>query len=167
MTYDTRTIDQKVRDMFSPTSIAPPTQRTERPSWDVYFMEQAIHVSSRSTCPRAAVGCVMVQDKFALVSGFNGSVRGAPHCTEVGCLMESNHCIRSLHAEQNAIIQAARTGVSLLGATCYVTHHPCALCANMLINVGIIRVVYLNMYPPADGGEFLRQAGIVVERLEL
>lgn len=166
--YDLRTIGDKVAMLLSPSfQVVPPLGRKERPSWDQYWMESAVHTSARATCPRASVGCVMVRDNFQLVQGFNGSPRGAPHCTDVGCLLESNHCIRSLHGEQNAIIQAARTGVSLLGATCFVTHHPCALCANMLINVGVIRVVYLNMYPPADGGEFLRQAGIVVERLEL
>jgi dCMP deaminase len=165
--YDTRPFPDKVVLTGQTVIVKTAAQQAQRPSWDQFFMEAAAHVSSRATCPRASVGCVMVRDNLQLVHGFNGAPRGANHCTDVGCMVESSHCIRSLHAEQNAIIQAARTGVSLVGATCYVTHHPCALCANMLINVGIIRVVYLNMYPPADGGEFLRQAGVIVERLEL
>lgn len=166
--YDVRTFAEKVQSVVRAAMVVkadePPRQR---PSWDNYFAQAALHAATRSTCPRAQVGCVMVHDNLALVTGFNGAPRGMDHCTDVGCLIENNHCIRSLHAEQNAIIQAARTGVSLVGATAFVTHHPCALCANMLINVGVVRVVYLNMYPPADGGEFLRQAGVIVERIEL
>ncbi len=138
-----------------------------RPSWDERFMRDALNAATMSTCPRASVGCVLVRDKHLVVAGHNGAPRGLPHCTDVGCMLESNHCIRANHAEQNAITEAARRGVNAAGTTLYVTHHPCALCAKMLINLGVVRVVYLNEYVPADNGEFLRMAGIPVERIVL
>lgn len=141
--------------------------KDNRPSWDVYFAEDALHVATRSTCPRARVGCVLVRDNHRLVSGYNGASRSLQHCTDVGCLMHGNHCVRACHAEQNALATAAKLGISIDGATCYCTHRPCTTCANMLINAGIVRVVYLNEYTPADGGEFFRAAGVAVERIEL
>ena len=138
-----------------------------RPLRDVRFMRDALNAATMATCPRASVGCVLVRDGHGLVSGYNGASRGLPHCTDVGCLMVDGHCLRSCHAEQNAIATAARLGVSVTGATCYSTHQPCTTCANMLINTGIVRVVYLNEYTPADGGEFFRFAGVIVERMEL
>ena len=139
-------------------------RKDNRPLWDVRFMQDARNAATMATCPRLSVGCVLVRDKHILASGHNGAPRRMPHCTEVGCLMDGGHCIRSLHAEQNAI---NRVGIGAQGATCYVTHHPCPLCANMLINAGIVRVVYLNEYTPADGGEFFRLAGVIVDRIEL
>jgi len=166
--YDTRTLAEKVQSFVAIVESPPvKAERKARPSWNQYFMEDALHVATRSTCPRASVGCVMVRNNNRLISGYNGADPGLDHCTDVGCMMDGNHCVRAAHAEANAIAFAAQEGISLKGATCYVTMHPCTSCAHLLIRAGIAKVVYLNMYPPADGGEFLRQAGIVVERLEL
>lgn len=142
-------------------------QADARPSWDEYFLQLAQTVATRATCPRASVGCVLVRDKRLLTTGYNGACSGLESCIEAGCMMVDGHCLRSLHAEQNAIIQAALHGVSTQGTTCYVTHQPCALCAKMLINAGVQRVVYINEYAPADDGDFFRQAGVTVERVEL
>ena len=117
-----------------------------RPDWDSYFMKIANAVSERSTCDRAQVGCVLVLDKRILTTGFNGSPAGQPHCDEVGHLIVEGHCVRTIHAETNAIIQAALHGVSTKGATCYVTHYPCMNCAKALVNAGISRLVYSNPY---------------------
>lgn len=117
-----------------------------RPDWDSYFMKIAFAVSERSTCDRAFVGSVLVLDKRILTTGFNGSPAGQPHCEEVGHLMVDGHCVRTIHAETNAIIQAALHGVSTKGSTCYVTHFPCINCAKALINAGITRLVYNTAY---------------------
>jgi len=105
-------------------------------------MKIAYAVSERSTCDRALVGCVLVTDKRILTTGFNGSPAGQDHCDEVGHLMVDGHCVRTIHAETNAIIQAALHGISTRGATCYVTHFPCINCTKALINAGIVRIVY-------------------------
>lgn len=99
--------------------------KSSRPSWDEYFMGITLEVARRSTCNRAQVGAIIVRDKRILTTGYNGSPTGLPHCTEAGCLIVNGHCVRTLHAEQNAIIQAALHGVSTDGATIYVTHQPC------------------------------------------
>ena len=138
---------------------------SSRPSWDEYFMEIARQVARRSTCPRAAVGSVIVKDRRILTTGYNGSPMGLPHCTEVGCLMVDGHCVRTLHAEQNAIIQAALHGVSVNGSTIYVTHQPCLNCAKMIINAGIVRVVYAGNYPDNQARVFLSEAGVALVRL--
>jgi dCMP deaminase len=117
-----------------------------RPDWDIYFMQIAQVVATRSTCDRAHVGAVLVKDKRILSTGFNGSGIGLPHCDEIGHLMVDGHCVRTVHAEANAIIQAALHGVSTKGATCYVNYFPCLLCTKMLINAGIIRIVYDEEY---------------------
>ena len=113
-----------------------------RPDWDSYFMKIAYAVSERSTCDRAFVGSVIVLDKRILTTGFNGSPAGQDHCDEIGHLMVDGHCVRTIHAETNAIIQAALHGVSTKGSTCYVTHLPCINCTKVLINAGIARIVY-------------------------
>ena len=115
---------------------------TMRPDWDSYFMKIAYSVSERSTCDRAFVGCVLVRDKRILTTGFNGSPSGQPHCDEVGHLLVDGHCIRTIHAETNAIIQASLHGISTKNSTCYVTHFPCINCTKVLINAGISRLVY-------------------------
>lgn len=137
----------------------------QRPSWDEYFMSIAHQVATRSTCPRAAVGAVVVKDRRILTTGYNGAPMGLPHCTEVGCLIIDNHCVRALHAEQNAIIQAAFHGVSIKGSTIYVTHQPCLTCAKMIINAGIKRVVYEGDYPDQQARIFLSEAGVALVRL--
>lgn len=117
-----------------------------RPDWDTYFMTIAHDVAARSTCDRALVGAVLVREKRILTTGFNGSPAGLPHCDDIGHLMVDGHCVRTIHAEANSIIQAALHGVSTKGATCYVTHMPCLSCAKMLINAGIVRIVYHKNY---------------------
>jgi dCMP deaminase len=138
-----------------------------RPDWDTYFMKIAHDVAARSTCDRADVGTVLVREKRILTTGFNGSPAGLPHCDEIGHLIVDGHCVRTIHAEANAIIQAALHGVSSKGATCYVTHFPCLSCAKMLINAGIIRIVYDNEYRIDDNTlQFLQIAGVEVVRIE-
>ena len=135
-----------------------------RPSWDEYFMELAQVVAKRSTCNRRSVGTVLVRDKRILTTGYNGSPSGLPHCTDVGCLIVDGHCVRAIHAGQNAIIQAALHGINLRGATCYVTSSPCVHCAKMLIAAGIERIVYMDSYTEEIGFEMARQAGVKMER---
>ncbi len=139
--------------------------RRSRPSWDEYFMDIAFTVAQRSTCDRAHVGAVLVRDRRILCTGYNGAPAGLPHCDDVGHLMVDGHCVRTLHAEQNALIQAALHGVSTEGATAYVTHQPCLTCAKMIINAGVRRVVYAGNYPDAYSREFLAQAGVTLEHL--
>jgi len=117
-----------------------------RATWDEYFLRIAREVSTRATCSRRSVGCVLVREKKILATGYNGSIRGLAHCTDVGCLMEEDHCVRTVHAEANAIIQAAQP---LEGATAYVTSLPCWSCFRMLANAGIVRIVFDEMYPNA------------------
>lgn len=143
-----------------------------RPSWDEYFLEIAKLVASRSTCLRRQVGAVLVKDKRVLATGYNGAPSSLAHCLDIGCLRENlsipsgerHELCRGLHAEQNAVIQAAYHGVSIKGATLYCTHHPCIICSKMLINAGVNRVVYLEGYPDPLSVEMFREAGISVER---
>jgi dCMP deaminase len=143
------------------------SQHAERPSWDEYFMQITFQVAKRSTCPRAAVGAVIVRSKRILTTGYNGAPAGLPHCTEVGCLMVNGHCVRTLHAEQNAIIQGALHGVDVSGSTLYVTHQPCLTCAKMIINAGIVRVVYAGQYPDQIACSFLVEAGVELNKYEI
>ncbi len=136
-----------------------------RPSWDEYFLQIAFTVAQRSTCDRAHVGCVLVRDRRILTTGYNGAPAGLPHCDDVGHLMIDGHCVRTLHAEQNALIQAALHGVGTEGATAYVTHHPCLTCAKMLINAGVRRVVYAGNYPDDYSRQFLAAAGLELVHL--
>jgi len=139
-----------------------------RPEWDSYFLKIAFAVSERSTCERAAVGCVLVRDKRILTTGFNGSPSGQPHCDEVGHLMVDGHCVRTIHAETNAIIQAALHGVSTRDSTCYVTHFPCINCSKALINAGIIRLVYcVNYRQDPIALDFFRMADVEITEIEL
>jgi dCMP deaminase len=134
-----------------------------RPDWDSYFMKIAAAVSERSTCDRAFVGCVLVREKRILTSGFNGSPAGQEHCDEAGHLMVEGHCVRTIHAETNAIIQAALHGVSTRESTCYVTHFPCINCTKVLINAGITRIVYAESYRLDENAlAFLQKAQIEI-----
>lgn len=143
----------------------------KRPTWDEYFMEMATVAAKRSTCLRRSVGAVIVKNKQILASGYNGTPMGLPHCEEVGCLREqlkvpSGKChelCRGVHAEQNAITQAAYHGVSVKGATLYCTHQPCVVCTKMLINAGIERIVYANSYPDELAQEMMGQSKIKIE----
>lgn len=118
----------------------------ERASWDEYFMNIARVVASRSTCDRKFVGAVIVRDKTILSTGYNGSIRGMPHCSEVGHMMEDNHCVATIHAESNAILQAAKNGVAIDGASIYVTASPCWSCFKQIANTGMRRIVYGEFY---------------------
>ena len=138
-----------------------------RPDWDNYFMEITLAVSERSTCTRAHVGAILVKDRRILTTGYNGAPKGLPHCLDEGCEIVDGHCVRALHAEQNAILQGAQYGVPLEGATCYTTHQPCVTCAKMLINAGIKRVVYAGRYPDELAMKYMRDAGLSIERMDL
>jgi len=117
-----------------------------RDNWDIYFMKIARQIATRGTCHRKHVGCVIVRDRTILATGYNGSIRGMPHCDEVGHMMEGGHCTRTVHAEANAIAQAARNGVSLKGSETYVTASPCWQCFKLLSNSGIERIFYGEFY---------------------
>ena len=142
-----------------------------RPSWDEYFVEIARQVATRSTCLRRHVGAVLVLDRRILATGYNGAPKGMAHCDQVGCPREQlgipsgqrQEICRGLHAEQNAIIQAALHGVSTLGSTAYVTHQPCITCAKMLINAGCVRIVCASGYPDEMARDMLSEAGIPLE----
>jgi dCMP deaminase len=123
-------------------------------------MNLAVQAATRSTCPRKAVGAVIVRDRAVLATGYNGSIRGLPHCTDVGCLMVNGHCVRTVHAEANAILQAAKHGVRLDGAEIYVTASPCWDCFKHIANAGINRVLYGEFYRDERIIEFARDAGI-------
>ena len=142
----------------------------ERPSWDEYFMTLANQVATRTTCIRRAVGCVLVRDKRIIATGYNGAPSGLRHCAEIGCMRQQlgvpsgqkHELCRALHAEQNALIQAARYGLCVEGATIYVNTQPCVLCAKMLINAGICEIVYANPYPDELAMSMLEEAGITL-----
>ncbi|HSO36884.1 MAG TPA: dCMP deaminase family protein [Labilithrix sp.] len=117
-----------------------------RASWDEYFMNIANEVATRSTCDRKHVGSVIVRDKSILATGYNGSVRGLGHCDDEGHLMEDGHCVRTVHAEANAIVQAARNGMRIEGAGIYVTASPCWGCFRLIANAGLVRIVFGEFY---------------------
>jgi len=141
-----------------------------RLSWDEYFMSITRLVAQRATCLRRKVGAILVRDKRIISTGYNGAPSRISHCLEVGCLREArgvpsgerHELCRGLHAEQNAIIQAALHGVSTQGSTIYVTHQPCLTCAKMIINAGIERVVYAGNYPDENSRKFLEEAGLTL-----
>lgn len=118
----------------------------ERSSWDDYFMAIARVVATRSTCDRKHVGAVIVRDRIILATGYNGSIRGLPHCDDVGHLMQDGHCVRTVHAEANAIVQAARTGVRIESGAIYVTASPCFGCFKLIANAGLSRIVFGEFY---------------------
>ena len=117
-----------------------------RAGWDEYFMRIALDVASRSTCDRRHVGAVLVRDRNILSTGYNGSISGMPHCDEVGHMMENGHCIATIHAEANAIIQAAKNGVNINGASIYTTASPCWNCFKIIVNAGMKRVFFEEFY---------------------
>ena len=133
-----------------------------RPGWDEYFMEVARTVATRATCPRASVGAVVVRDHRILTTGYNGAPRHVAHCTEVGCLIENGHCMRTTHAEANAVVQGALHGVSLQHAIAYCTHQPCVNCSKLLISAGIIKIVYDEAYPDEIASQLLAEAGVAL-----
>jgi dCMP deaminase len=147
--------------------------KIERPSWDEYFMDITCLVAKRATCLRRAVGAVVVRDRRLLSTGYNGAPSNVRHCAEVGCLRqqlnvpsgERHELCRGIHAEQNAIIQAAYHGVSIKGATLFCTNLPCSICAKMIINAGIVRIVYQSGYADLISSEMLAEAGVELVQL--
>jgi dCMP deaminase len=145
-----------------------------RPTWDEYFMGIARLVATRSTCLRRQVGAVIVKHGNVLSTGYNGTPAGITHCSETGCLREKlkvpsgerHELCRGLHAEQNAIIQAAKHGVNISEATLYCSNFPCVICAKMLINAGVKQVIYLSGYPDELGKEMLEEAGIETRQFD-
>lgn len=148
-------------------------KKSKRLSWDEYFMKIAALVSQRSTCLRRQVGCVIVGDKRILATGYNGAPSRLKHCEEVGCLRnklkipsgERQELCRGLHAEQNTIIQAALMGVSLKESMLYCTHQPCILCAKMLINAGIKKIIFKGDYPDKLALSILKEAKVQLRRM--
>ncbi len=132
----------------------------ERASWNEYFMNIAREVSTRSTCDRKFVGALIVRDKSILATGYNGSIRGLAHCDDDGHLMEDGHCVRTVHAEANAIVQAARHGVRIEGASMYVTASPCWGCFRLIANAAIVRVHFGEFYRDPRIFDFSKQLGI-------
>ena len=146
----------------------------KRPTWDEYFMEMAELTAKRATCSRRQVGAVITRDNRAVATGYNGAPRGLAHCEEKGgCLRQKlgvpsgqrHELCRALHAEQNAIISAASMGNAIEGGTIYITHQPCVICAKMIVNAGIKRIVVRQGYPDELSMEILDEAGLKVERL--
>lgn len=142
-------------------------ENAHRVSWDRYFMNLAIQAATRSTCPRKHVGAVIVRDRSLLSTGYNGSIRGAKHCTEAGCLMENDHCVRTVHAEANALVQAARNGVRLEGAEIYVTASPCFNCFKLIVNAGIRTIHYGEFYRDDQVLRFAEELGVGMDHLGL
>jgi len=141
-----------------------------RPSWDDYFMDITERVAARSTCLRRAVGAIVVKDKRILTTGYNGAPSNIRHCSEAGCLRERlnvasgerHELCRGIHAEQNAIVQAALHGVSIKDSTLYCTNLPCSICAKMIINAGIKKIIYLSGYADALSEEMLTEARVEI-----
>lgn len=149
---------------------------SERLSWDQYFMTITRQVAERSTCARAKVGAVIVRDKNILATGYNGAPAGMPHCTDVGCLVYQSknpngdieeNCFRTIHAEMNAIAQAAKNGSSIKDAAIYVTHTPCIHCLKVLVNTGIKQIYYEKPYKVHTLEEMLRSTHVTLEEVSL
>lgn len=139
----------------------------KRADWDQYFMSIAHVVATRATCDRRFVGAVIVRDRSILSTGYNGSVRGLPHCSEVGHMMEDGHCVATIHAELNAIVQAARNGVRIENATIYITASPCWNCFKALANAGIQRICYGEFYRDERSFQVATKLGIDMVHVEL
>ncbi len=149
-------------------------ENSKRPSWETYFMDITFLVAKRSTCLRRAVGALIVKDKRILSTGYNGAPTGIKHCIETGCLRENlnvpsgekHELCRGIHAEQNAIIQAAYHGVSIKGATLFCTNQPCSICAKMIINAGINKICYGSGYSDPMSKEMFNEAGVSVIKFD-
>jgi len=139
-----------------------------RPSWDEYFMDIVELIKTRSTCTRRQVGAIIVKEKRILATGYNGAPMGSKHCSEIGCLRDElnipsgqrHELCRAIHAEQNAIVQAAYSGTSIQDSTLYVSHQPCVLCAKIIINAGIRKIIFRGDYPDDMAMDMLKEAGI-------
>ncbi len=131
-----------------------------RANWSEYFMGIAAQVSTRSTCDRKHVGAVIVRDKVILSTGYNGSLRGAPHCDNVGHDMENGHCVRTMHAEANAVAQAAKNGVNIDNTEIFVTASPCLNCFKLIANSGITTIYYKEFYRDERINKYAQEAGV-------
>ena len=150
---------------ISDLSVSGDYGKNGRLKMDEYFGLVTLIISQRSTCLRRHVGALIVDNGHIIATGYNGAPTKMDDCLEKGCLVRGGHCVRAVHAEQNAIIQAARYGINIQGATLYCTHQPCVICAKMIINAGISRVVYKEGYPDEFSMEILNEAGISVEKM--
>ena len=139
----------------------------KRPDWDEYFLKLAMLASERATCPRMHCGCVLVKNKDVVSTGYNGSIPGDVHCEDSECLVIDNHCVRTVHAEMNALIQAAKRGHTIEGATAYVTNMPCTTCAKALITAGIQRVVVFSEYHDTLATDFFAKAGVTIDKIAM
>lgn len=139
----------------------------KRPEWDQYFLKLAMLASERATCPRMHCGCILVKNKNVVATGYNGSIPGDDHCEDVGCLVMDNHCVRTNHAEMNALMQAAKQGNSVNGATAYITNMPCTTCAKALIAAGITRVVIFSDYHDTLATEFFAKANVKIDKIDM
>ena len=139
----------------------------KRPGWDEYFLKLAMLASERATCPRMHCGCVLVKNKNVIATGYNGSIPGDDHCEDVGCLVVDNHCLRTNHAEMNALTQAAKLGNAVNGATAYVTNMPCTTCAKALIAAGIKRVVIFSDYHDTLATEFFDKGDVKIDKIAM
>jgi dCMP deaminase len=139
----------------------------QRPNWDEYFMKLAMLASERATCPRMHCGAVLVKNKNVIATGYNGSIPGDEHCEDVGCLVVDNHCVRTVHAEMNAMVQAAKRGHAVDGATAYVTNMPCTTCAKALIAAGVKRVVVFSDYHDTMATDFFAKAKVIIDRIDM
>ncbi len=159
--------------MLPPSGPPPVRPALQRPAWDDYFMSFARLATARASCLRRQVGAVIVKDHMVLTTGYNGAPRGLPHASEVGCLRDKlgvpsgtrHELCRGLHAEQNAIIQGARHGITLEGAEMYCTLHPCVICIKMILNAGLVRVTYENGYPDPIAQQIIKEANFPVLQL--
>lgn len=139
----------------------------ERIQWKEYFMAQSQLLALRSTCTRLSVGATIVKDNRVIAGGYNGSVSGEVHCIDEGCYIENSHCIRTIHAEMNALLQCSKMGVSTEGADIYVTHFPCMHCTKSIIQAGIKKIYYANDYKNHSYAiELLKKANIDTEKIE-
>ncbi|WP_314549190.1 ComE operon protein 2 [uncultured Gemella sp.] len=139
----------------------------QRISWDEYFMAQSHLLSLRSTCSRLSVGATIVKDKRIVSGGYNGSIKGDEHCIDVGCKVVEGHCVRTIHAEINAILQCSKFGVGTEGATIYVTHFPCLNCTKSIIQAGIKEICYANDYRNNEyARELLEKSGVIIRKID-
>lgn len=143
------------------------SKTNNRPKWDEYFLKLAMLASERSTCPRMHCGCVLVKDRFVLATGYNGSLPHQPHCEEAGCLIVDNHCVRTNHAEVNALVQAAVHGVSIKGSTAYITNMSCTTCSKALIAAGIKRVVVFTDFHDTLATKFYEDSKVEIVKMKM
>lgn len=143
-------------------------QKDDRIPWDQYHMAQAMILALRSTCSRLKVGATIVRDRRVIAGGYNGSVSGDVHCIDEGCYVVKDHCVRTIHAEMNAVLQCAKFGVATQGAVVYVTHFPCLPCTKMLLQAGIKKIYYLKDYHNDPYAlKLLENLGVPYEKVEI